>query len=79
MQNPGDTRRGDDDPRLGHCEERSDEAIQSRTRGSAVLRGACYPAALCADRVARNDGRRVRISDITVSGVRISIQHDYAP
>jgi len=33
-----------------------DEAIQSRVRGPGLLRGACHPAALCADRVARNDG-----------------------
>ena len=33
----------------------SAEAIQSLTRGSGLLRGACHPAALRADRVARND------------------------
>jgi hypothetical protein len=40
-----------------HCEERSDEAIHCpRKRHHGLLRGACHPAALCADRVARNDG-----------------------
>src|SRR5882672_7470341 len=41
-----------------HCEERSDEAIQSCLgRGrSGLLRGACHRAALCADPLARNDG-----------------------
>ena len=34
----------------------SDEAIQSGVRDSGLLRGACHPAALRADRVARNDG-----------------------
>jgi hypothetical protein len=41
-----------------HCEERSDEAIQSfRVRGSGLLRGACHRAALRADPLARNDER----------------------
>src|ERR1700756_1687707 len=34
----------------------SDEVIQSRGRGSGLLRGACHRAALCADPLARNDG-----------------------
>jgi hypothetical protein len=47
--------------RSRHCEERSDEAIQG-CRKTGLLRGACHPAALCADRVARNDGMGVLIS-----------------
>jgi len=41
-----------------HCEERSDEAIQGRLRGSGLLRGACHRAALRADPLARNDGEK---------------------
>src|SRR4030081_3619122 len=39
-----------------HCEERSDEAIQSFLVASGLLRGACHRAALRADPLARNDG-----------------------
>jgi hypothetical protein len=38
-----------------HCEEQSDEAIRSVVFGPGLLREACHPAALRADRVARND------------------------
>jgi len=40
-----------------HCEERSDEAIQSSPL-HGLLRGACHRAALGADPVARNDGKQ---------------------
>jgi hypothetical protein len=41
-----------------HCEERSDEAIHSSWRRHGLLRGACHRAALCADPLARNDGKK---------------------
>jgi hypothetical protein len=40
-----------------HCEERSDEAIQSSPL-HGLLRGACHRAALGADPVARNDAKQ---------------------
>src|SRR5712691_9255453 len=43
-----------------------DEAIQSRVRGPGLLRGACHPAALCADRVARNDDLMLALPNVHV-------------
>jgi hypothetical protein len=50
-----------------HCEEQSDEAIQSLTHGSGLLRGACHRAALCADPLARNDGVETEPDNCTLA------------
>jgi biotin carboxyl carrier protein len=51
-----------------HCEERSDEAIQSCSSG--LLRGACHRAALRADPLARND-----VSAIPHRGIKFHLQN----
>ena len=58
MHNSGEARRENANTCLSFVIARSvsDEAIQSRIRGSRLLRGACHRAALRADPVARNDG-----------------------
>jgi hypothetical protein len=50
----------------------SDEAIQGVIRGPGLLRGACHPTALRADRVARNDG----INDSVIRKCRPERQRD---
>ena len=57
MQSSGERRREDEHACLSSVIARSvsDEAIQSRTRGPGLLRGACHRAALRADPLARND------------------------